>query len=113
MLLISFIILSANCNYHNKDDYFNEACDTVDMSFSKDINPIIQKKCVPCHNYELYYNGRIYETYEGVKEVAETGLLLEVINHSGNIKMPKDEPKLPDCEIDKFEAWVNQGFKNN
>ena len=122
ILYISTVIfiglLISQCNYHNVEEYFdvpsNELCDTLDISFSGYIFPLIVDNCASCHNDITTYGERNYDTYEGIKEVAETGLILNVLNHEpGFVQMPKDANKLPDCDLSKIEAWINQGIKNN
>ena len=116
--IIAIGLLTSQCNYHNVEEYFdissNELCDTTDISFSDYIFPLIENNCSACHNSVTTYGGRNYDTFEGIKEVAETGLILNVLKHEPNfVQMPKNAAKLPDCNILKIEAWINQGIKNN
>lgn len=119
--VISALIILSQCTYHNIDEYFDEVptdtitnCDTIDVSFSKTVFPIIVNNCIACHNDITHYNDRNYETYEGITDAVNSGKLINVINHnSAYVKMPKNADKLPQCYINLIEAWVNQGSKNN
>jgi hypothetical protein len=45
---------------------------------------------------------------------ADNGDLIGNITHApGHVPMPYGLPKLPDCEINKFIDWVNNGALNN
>ncbi len=114
---IMIIILLAQCTYHNEDEYFKDnpnLCYTDNMSFSNDISPMVQESCISCHGKTNASAGINLEGYDQLKPYAESGLLSKVIRHeSGVTPMPLYEAKWSDCSIEKFEAWVEQGMKNN
>ncbi len=89
-------------------------CDTVNMTFSADIVPIMQAHCNSCHNTTTANAGVNMENYNGVKLIADNGTLVGTITHaSGFSPMPQGKPKLAACDIDKIKAWIEQGTKNN
>ncbi|MCF8357997.1 MAG: hypothetical protein K9H26_04510 [Prolixibacteraceae bacterium] len=119
LLLIPAITLAIaiSCTYHNEDDYFKDnpdICYTDDMSFKTDIYPLIESSCLSCHSNTNASRGINIEGYGNLKTHAESGIISKVINHeSGVSAMPLYADKWSDCSIAKFDAWVEQGMKNN
>ncbi|MBD0287591.1 MAG: cytochrome c [Flavisolibacter sp.] len=90
------------------------SCDTVNMRFASDVQPILNANCVGCHGGGLVNGGVTLDNYTGVKTVAGNGKLIGVITHApGFPAMPQGSPKLPDCTINKIRAWINRGAPNN
>lgn len=95
-------------------DGITDHCDTVNMTYTTDILPILEANCYSCHGNGLSQNGVSLDTYDKVKEQAENGNLLHVIMHApGYPPMPQDAPKLSDCTINKIKDWVDRGALNN
>ncbi|MEI6949310.1 hypothetical protein V9K67_19145 [Paraflavisolibacter sp. H34] len=89
-------------------------CATANMKFATDIRPILVANCFECHGNGLEEEGVNFDTYEGVRKVAKNGKLVGTITHAKGYKpMPYKRPKLPDCEISRIKAWVDQGYLNN
>jgi mono/diheme cytochrome c family protein len=123
-IVFGFIIFSFlySCTFDNTEEYYAylntdtiEDCgDTLEVSFWTEVFPVIADNCSSCHNDIVSYGGRNYDHYNGIIEVVDNGKLLKVINHTpGYPQMPRDAPKLQQCQIDKIEAWINQGSLNN
>ncbi|MCG8327610.1 MAG: hypothetical protein MI974_07990 [Chitinophagales bacterium] len=91
-----------------------EACDTDNVSFVNDLQPILNNTCVGCHSGSAPAGGIILGDYDGVKVVVDDGRLLGAINwESGFSSMPQGGEQLSDCVIDQFTAWINDGALNN
>lgn len=95
-------------------------CDTTTITYSADIKPIIITGCYSprngCHDaVGGAASGYDFETtLVPLQEVAANGKLLGSIHGaSGFSAMPKNAPKLSDCEINKIERWVHLGAPNN
>ena len=90
-------------------------CDSINVSFTATIQPILQNKCVGCHTSATSLNGMVnLSNHQGVAAVAVSGRLLGAINHSpGFAPMPNGGPKLNACEIAKITSWVASGSPNN
>ncbi len=114
MFIASFWIVS--CENQNEEELFGKTgCDTRDVSWTTDVQPILASRCLHCH-YEG--TGAIapfsLQNYEDVLIRVNTGQLDAAINHrSGSPKMPKDGPKLPECELSKINIWILEGAANN
>lgn len=108
-------ITLSSCYYDVGEElYPPSSCDTSAMSFKVDIAPIFKANCVECHNKTLMHGNVSLDNYGGVLEVVQNGKLIGVINHNpGFPPMPRNQAKLPQCTINKIEAWINQGALNN
>lgn len=89
-------------------------CDTTNMKYAANVQPILQANCYSCHGNGLSQNGVSLDTYNQVKQQANNGNLIGVITHaSGYPAMPFGRPKLSDCDINKIKDWVARGALNN
>lgn len=122
LVAIFFIVLLAGC-YNDKADKLYPApatpapCDTTNVTFSKDVKPILLASCATsaCHDAATASNGYDFSVYTGAMAGALNGRLLSTIKQpSGEpYPMPKGLPKLDSCSINKITRWVNQGAQNN
>jgi hypothetical protein len=114
-LVISSPVCNFSCSKKNEQELgVGAVCDTNNMSYSADIIPILESICFSCHGNGLSENGINFDTYSGVKAVADNGKLVGAISHAaGFVAMPQSAPKLSDCNINKIKSWVNAGAANN
>ena len=83
-----------------------------DISYSKDIKPIIEAKCIRCHN-DNYKAGYNFKKIESLKRAGTNGKLIGSIKHiKGFHKMPRMDKKLDQVQIDKIDTWVKNGMKD-
>jgi hypothetical protein len=109
-------------------------CDTLNMSYSQNIVPILKNNCYTCHSKgnTAGSNGILLDNYSSVSGWA-TIIQIDTTQPKnadscylvGNIKhlppnpilhftpMPYMKPQLDACSINQIVAWVNQGAKNN
>ncbi len=114
-VFISGLLLLSSCYYDNYDDLATtaNACDTINMTYSTNVSPILSQSCVGCHSGGAPAGNIPLETFSEVKVQAVNGKLLGSIKHqSGYSAMPKNQSQLSVCDINKVEAWINQGIKN-
>lgn len=89
-------------------------CDTISVSYTKEIAPIIHTNCKICHSGNPPLGNLSLTNYNEVKRIALDGSLVCVINWKiGCVQMPKGGKKLDACSILKIEAWISQGLLNN
>jgi hypothetical protein len=89
-------------------------CQTADMSFSQDVQPILNTYCRGCHNSSGPSGGIDLSSHAGTLGPASSGQLYGAIAHqAGFAAMPQGGSKLSSCQIDKIKAWVDQGKKDN
>lgn len=93
----------------------------VEVSFAKDITPILENSCVKCHGLEKVSRGLDLTTYDkamagSIKGPvitagdAENSLLYKLLVQG---KMPKQGTKLTQAQIETIKAWITQGALNN
>ena len=113
VLLILVVVLS--CSKKNEEELSGgTTCNSTNMTYDTNIKPILQSACFSCHGNGLSQDGINFDTYAGVKAVADNGKLVGAITHaSGFSPMPQSAPKLSDCNINKIKDWVNHGALNN
>jgi len=97
-----------------------EAPSTV-VSFTNEVMPILQSRCLNCHGGDRTEAGLSLRTYEDIMAGSENGpviapgdaansLLVELV---ANQKMPKRGPKLTPSQVQLITDWVNSGAPNN
>ena len=111
-LVLVITSLTTGCYYDN-EEYLYGTCDTTNVTFSKDIKPIMDANCINCHS-----GGAIDLTnYNGVKAKVTDSTLYKSISYSySGINSSKNMPaagKLDDCSINKVKAWIDGGALNN
>lgn len=114
--IIAFFILPiflGSCTYNNEDKLYPDTiCDTSNVTYTKDIQPIFATNCYSCHSsnaVEIYGNLNL-ENFLDIQRVVDNGKLLKNIRHEPDgTPMPKGAPKLSDCKISKIEKWIDLG----
>ena len=101
----------------------------AEISFSRDVAPILQEHCVSCHKpggngYEK--GGLSLESYEKLMQGTKFGpvvvpgdpagsrmnILVEGLAHE-SMRMPHDSAPVPESKIKILSLWVRQGAKYN
>lgn len=100
---------------------------TIAVSFSEDIRPILDAKCIQCHGGEDE-NGVIVKemeldltTYETLMAGSEYGTVVEAGDADDSVlwqmlefgDMPQDGDPLPEDELELFKQWIAEGAENN
>jgi len=113
LTIISFFTLSCEKNTEIMVNNCNPDTNR-EISFSKEIIPLITKNCLQCHDSKNHYDGLVFEKYEQIVSSAKIGEFYDsVISINGYApKMPKGG-KLTDCETNLIKFWIQQGMKNN
>lgn len=89
-------------------------CDSTVFTFAGAVKPLMDNKCVGCHNPSNLGGNIDLSTYAGIKTVALNGKLLGSIKQQvGFSPMPPGGNKLSDCEIAQVNKWITNGTLNN
>jgi mono/diheme cytochrome c family protein len=91
------------------------------VSFSADVLPIFESRCIGCHGGERTQEGLDLKTHASLMAGSNNGfvvtpgdaadsLLVELV---ANQKMPKRGPKLTPPQVQVITDWVNQGAPDN
>lgn len=111
-----FALFVTGCYYDNEEDLYGAAnCNpNPNASFSVDVLPILDIKCNNCHAGISPSGGIKLDSYTEVSKYVENGSLMGSINHTSSYSaMPKNGGKLPPCEIQVIQDWVDAGALNN
>lgn len=90
-----------------------DGCNTNDVSFAADIEPVISSNCLSCHSGPNPNGGISLATHSEITSIAQTGLLMNVLTASGGASLMPPAGALDNCSIDKIEKWINDGSPNN
>lgn len=113
-ILTAFAVFAQTaCYYDNEaEQYGVTTCDTVGISYSADIQPIIQANCISCHTPGGQQESSPFNTYEEVKLYTTNREIADRVIGNGVALMPPSGAMSP-CNQLKIEAWVNAGAPNN
>ncbi|HEX5113015.1 MAG TPA: hypothetical protein VFV79_09215, partial [Saprospiraceae bacterium] len=64
----------SSCEYHNEETLYPEPCDTVAVTYSLTVAPILERNCMnpECHGGDATESGIPLAGYENVKESVES-----------------------------------------
>lgn len=91
------------------------------VSFSRDIYPLVERRCIKCHGGEFPSEGLSMESYESLVSGSQNGqvivagdannsLIIEMLE-SG--EMPKRSSNLTTEQIQLIRQWIDEGALNN
>lgn len=102
---IAVLILFQYCSSTKKA----AAAPVAKTSYAKDVHPIIQSNCSPCH---IQGKGKVTSLDNIASAKAEIDEIIERINKKPEDKgfMPLKHPKLPDSTIAVFAKWKADGL---
>lgn len=89
------------------------ACDTLAVTFSGTVMPIIQTNCAGCHSGGSPNGGIKLTNYAEIETVAATGQLLGTIRHLTGYPAMPPTGQLTDCQISQINKWITNGKPNN
>jgi hypothetical protein len=107
-LIYKWILQGAKNNYCSSMGN----CDTINVSYTSSLVPIINTYCKGCHNSSNPSQGVNLDNYNGVLIEVNNGQLMGGI--TGKLSsMPKYSLPLSQCNVGKFRQWIKEGAKNN
>ncbi len=105
------------------------ACSPSNVSYSKDVKPILSQYCYECHlpgKPGVEASGFDMSSYQSLMKGGKFGPLIKpgdaftsALNMllegraSATIRMPHHKDKLPDRDAELLKIWVNEGAKDN
>ena len=119
LLLFSAVVslfYLGGCYYDNEEDLYPIAmvCDTIYVTYSGTIAPIMANNCNTCHSSGAASGGIVTDNYDDLKINADNGRLWGAVNHDeGYVPMPQNGPKLNECNLAKIRIWIDEGALNN
>src|SRR5437879_8392421 len=84
--------------------------------FTRNIQPIFQKRCYVCHGPQAQMKGLRFDDRQAAMRVIASGdsahsLLIAMVTGAGGKVMPPSGPRLSDSEVALLRAWVDQGAR--
>lgn len=108
--LLTIFLAQTSCYYDNEaEQYGVTTCDTVAVSYSQDILPIITANCISCHTPGGQQESSPFTSYEQIRDYSAA--MVERVNGIGGVMPPSGA--MSECNQNKIEAWVNAGALNN
>lgn len=116
--LLSLAAMQTGCYYDVEEELYppdSTACDLTNITFSGTIEPLIVAECAATCHSNAVMNGNIsLEGYQNIKEQAENGNLMGAVRHDpGFSPMPQGGSKLPQCQIESIQKWIDNGTPND
>lgn len=81
------------------------------VSFSQDIQPLVEANCLGCHNEVVAANDVILTNHMRISN--EANRMVNSMRASGMDLMPFGGPPLNDSLIQLFQCWILQGKLDN
>ncbi|MFM1793350.1 MAG: hypothetical protein RLZZ252_1704 [Bacteroidota bacterium] len=110
-LLLSFLI--PGCYYDNKETmYGSSSCDTTNVTYSVKIAPLINQKCIGCHNATNATAGVDLSSYSQVVKYGQSKQLQGTIKQLPGYETKLMPPggKLDNCNLSLVDIWVRKGM---
>jgi len=89
----------------------------ADVSYFRDVRPIIQRQCQGCHQPNLKSSNLDLTSYEGLQSGGKHGpgpsTLVGYITGESKPQMPLGQPPLPPDQIELFKTWIAAGAKDD
>jgi hypothetical protein len=98
-----------------------QAQSTEAVSFSADVLPILESRCVNCHGGDRIEGEFLLRSYDELMAGGESGAVVIPGDADSSYlaellieqKMPKRGPKLTPPQTETIINWINQGAENN
>ena len=107
-IVVSISVLNS-CLKNKVPNEFAACSDLV--SFSQDIQPLVELNCLGCHNEVVAANDVILTNH--LRIANEANRMINSMQASGMDLMPFGGPPLSDSLIQLFQCWILQGKLDN
>lgn len=88
-------------------------CDTINITFAQDIEPVIIERCQGCHSNSSQAAGVNLEGYENIKASALSGGLISSIEGTMFTYFYVAGDTTAACKFLQLKAWINKGAPND
>ena len=97
------------------------AASQTEISFSRDVQPILESRCSNCHFGEFTSADLHMDSYKSIMAGSENGPVIIAGNSKKSLlvqkistgKMPERGPKLTPVQVQVITDWVNAGAQDN
>ncbi len=118
-IVAASVVSTTGCSYDVEDELFPVemapgGCDTTGITYQGSVVPLLDENCNTCHGAGIGLGNVFLEPYAEVIPYVTNGLLICSIQQDGGCSpMPKNGPKLADCEIASIQKWISDGALDN
>jgi hypothetical protein len=120
LVITVFLLFMATSCYYDNEEYLYPGnggiigCDTTNVTYSGTVAPILATNCNNCHNPASPSGGVIVNNYSDLLVYVNNGRFWGSINHEqGYQPMPRNLPKLSECNLTKIKKWIDDGALDN
>ena len=114
-LIFLFVLLFISCSNDSEDDLINQTQTPQIITFTNDIQSIMNNNCISCHSNPAINGASIPLTdFNNVKNAVLNNNLINRISTTPGQSgaMPFGGPQLPQNLIDLVIQWQTDGFEN-
>lgn len=109
---LALLGLATACTYSHGDPA--PACDvpTETITYAGVIAPIFEANCRRCHATAVAATlggSNDFGSYAAISSYPQASLLGSIKHAAGYDAMPKDGPRISDCDVARLEAWYAKG----
>lgn len=111
--------LAAGCTYSNGGPAdLVVPCDAAPqtVTYAGVVSPIFDTHCRECHatnKASSFGGGIVFNDYDDIARYPSSTLLASIKHLPTGDPMPKGRAKIPECDIRRIEAWINDGKPQN
>ncbi|MEO5584011.1 MAG: hypothetical protein ABIQ75_01025 [Flavobacteriales bacterium] len=112
---LALVLLQTGCYYDSEEDlYPMNFCDTMAVSYSGHVQPLIQANCAisGCHVPGGTGTGD-FTSYSGLASQIANGKLVPAVQQTGGASSMPPSGKLSACDIATITNWVAAGAQQN
>ena len=111
LIVITFsCFMLFGCYYDVEETLYGSGCPDAIETYDASIEGIMTNHCTVCHSGPNAQNGKDLSTYEGVRQAAIEGSLLEVLKlPQSNARAMPPNGSLDSCTIQLIENWISLG----
>ena len=120
LLGAAVVVLGAayGCTYSQGEAIPAPGCDVPreTITYAGVISPIFDRHCRECHATVIagtLGGGTDLGSYQSIRNYGDNALIGTIEHTAGYLAMPKNRPKVSDCDIARIKAWMAAGKPNN
>lgn len=106
-LLLTVLIFCFSCTADKEEI---DTCGLDNITYSSDIQPLLEVSCVSCHNSTNSSGGINLDSYESASSAANSGKLLGAVRQEAGFSAMPPSGKLDSCQIARIEEWIDSGL---
>ncbi len=88
-----------------------ESCDTLNVTYEKQVVHVLNSHCVGCHSGTQAQAGIDLSKRQQVESLAQSGRLVGALRSQDGYKLMPPGQALPECKIRTIEIWINESLK--